>query len=99
AASVADCGSTATGTTGPCFTGVGPAARTATSSGHGTWTTRRSTRTPSAALALGWPGTLWVAISAPATVPPGPPAPPIEEQAGPGGLQDLIDVDIDIDLL
>ncbi|CAN7940558.1 unnamed protein product [Ixodes pacificus] len=49
-----------------------------------------------AAAALAAAGLQGVAVSAPATVPPGP---PIEKQAGPGGLQDLIDVDIDIDLL
>ncbi|EEC01326.1 hypothetical protein IscW_ISCW000001 [Ixodes scapularis] len=40
-----------------------------------------------------------VAASAPVTVPPGSPKPPIEEQAGPSGLQGPIDVDIDLDLL
>ncbi|CAN8012983.1 unnamed protein product, partial [Ixodes pacificus] len=51
-----------------------------------------------AAGALAATGLQGVAASAPATVPPGPPTPPIEEQAGPSGLQDLIDVDIDLDL-
>ncbi|KAG0432821.1 hypothetical protein HPB47_020497 [Ixodes persulcatus] len=52
-----------------------------------------------AAAALAAAGLQGVAASAPATVPPGPPTPPIKEQAGPSGLQDLIDVDIDLDLL
>uniref|UniRef100_A0A131Y6F8 Uncharacterized protein n=1 Tax=Ixodes ricinus TaxID=34613 RepID=A0A131Y6F8_IXORI len=40
-----------------------------------------------------------VAASAPATVPPRAPTPPTKDQAGPSGLQDLIDADIDLDLL
>ncbi|CAN8020668.1 unnamed protein product [Ixodes persulcatus] len=52
-----------------------------------------------AAATLAAAGLQGVAASAPATVPPGPPKPPIEEQAGPSELQDLIDEDIDLDLL
>ncbi|KAG0435654.1 hypothetical protein HPB47_018376 [Ixodes persulcatus] len=52
-----------------------------------------------AAAALAAAGLQGVAVSAPASVPPGPPTPPTEDQAGPSGLQDLIDVDIDLDML
>ncbi|CAN7978620.1 unnamed protein product [Ixodes persulcatus] len=52
-----------------------------------------------AAAALAAAGLQGLAVSAPASVPPGPPTPPTEDQAGPSGLQDLIDVDIDLDLL
>uniref|UniRef100_A0A6B0UQV7 Uncharacterized protein n=1 Tax=Ixodes ricinus TaxID=34613 RepID=A0A6B0UQV7_IXORI len=52
-----------------------------------------------AAAALAAAGLQGVAASAPASVPPRPPTPPTEDQAGPSGLQDLIDVDIDLDLL
>lgn len=51
-----------------------------------------------AAAALAAAGLQGVAASAPAAVVPGPQTPPIDEQAGPSGLQDLIDVDVDIDL-
>ncbi|KAG0434911.1 hypothetical protein HPB47_018791 [Ixodes persulcatus] len=65
---------------------------------------RRPGRTPGrdpvfAAAALAAAGLQGVAVSAPASVPPRPPTPPTEDQAGPSGLQDLIDVDIDLDLL
>ncbi|CAN7943401.1 unnamed protein product [Ixodes pacificus] len=52
-----------------------------------------------AAAVLAAAGLQGVAASAPATVPPGLPTPPIEGRAGPSGLQDLIDVNIDLDLL
>ncbi|KAG0425209.1 hypothetical protein HPB47_027612 [Ixodes persulcatus] len=52
-----------------------------------------------AAAALAAAGLQGVTVSAPAIVPPTPPTPPTQDQAGPSGLQDLIDVDIDLDLL
>ncbi|KAG0411195.1 hypothetical protein HPB47_011699 [Ixodes persulcatus] len=51
-----------------------------------------------AAAALAVAGLQGVAVSAPATVPPRSPTPPTEDQAGPSGLQDLIDMDVDLDL-
>ncbi|KAG0414443.1 hypothetical protein HPB47_008387 [Ixodes persulcatus] len=52
-----------------------------------------------AAAVLAAAGLQRLAATAPAIVPPRPPTPPTEDQAGASGLQDLIDVDIDLDLL